>query len=94
MNISVMVDVVHFIKLKSIAESKLGADEEMLELGHRAAWSWVTGQRGNAAPPEASLHGNQASQAFAHVCWWCRGQTTQSFIYKYMHTYMHTSTQE
>lgn len=33
MNTSVMVDVVHFIKLRSIAESKLGADEEMLELG-------------------------------------------------------------
>lgn len=41
-----MVDAAHFIKLKSIAESKRGADEEMLEPGHRSAQSQVTGQRG------------------------------------------------
>lgn len=76
MNTSVMVDVVHFIKLRSIAESKLGADEEMLELGPRPARSWVTGQHGNAATAEASLHGDQASQALARVCRRRRGQTT------------------
>ena len=63
-----MVDAAHFIKLKSIAESKQGADEEMLEPGHRSARSRVTGLHGNAAPPESFLHGNRASQAFPHVC--------------------------
>lgn len=28
-----------FIKLKSVVESKGGADEETLELGHRSVWN-------------------------------------------------------
>lgn len=40
------MNTVHFIKLKSIGESKLGADKKMLELGHQSARSWVTGQHG------------------------------------------------
>lgn len=30
-------------------------------------WSWVIGQCGIAAAPDASLHGNQASRAIARV---------------------------